>query len=68
MGFIKWIKNDFKRTKVALELLLNRNIQMWVFVLYYMAWLPIVLPFAPLAYLVEKRLIKNAEKYLKGEA
>jgi len=49
-NFIEWIKNDFRSSKLALSLLLNRDIPMWIFVLYYLAWMPIVLPLMPFVY------------------
>ena len=48
-NFIEWIKNDFRSSKLALSWLLNRDIPMWIFVLYYLAWMPIVLLLMPFA-------------------
>lgn len=67
---IKFIKNDYRSVKEALESRLKRRIPNWLFVIYYVLLFCIAVPLTPFvfigAYLYAKILIIKFNRKLKN--
>ena len=62
---IKYIKNDYKRSTMALEYLVGRKIPFGIKLLYYVIVGAIALPFMPFVWLYCKYQLKKFDREFK---
>ena len=61
---LNWIRNDFNSVRMALSYLLNKKCPLWVTLVWYVIWTPIVIALSPLIAIWYYRLNKELKKIL----